>query len=111
MWTSAIAGGIAFGLSYPAMAVYRGELFPTSVRSMAGGIIMASALIGGSIGLIGGGFILDNDVPYGRVMMWLVLGPVIASAIVWFRYPETAHLSLEEITEASSVTTRQSIHE
>lgn len=103
MWTSAIAGGIAFGLSYPAMAVYRGELFPTSVRSIAGGIIMASALIGGSIGLVGGGFILDNDVSYGRVMMWLVLGPVIASVIVWFRYPETAHLELEEITESSGL--------
>ena len=46
MWSTAIAGGVAFGMSYPAMAVYRGELFPTSVRSLAGGIIMTSALVG-----------------------------------------------------------------
>ena len=111
MWASAIAGGVAFGMSYPAMAVYRGELFPTSVRSLAGGIIMTSALVGGSLGLIGGGFVLDNDVSYGKVMMWLVLGPAIASFIVWFRYPETAHLSLEEITSAAPTRQQQSTHE
>ena len=97
MWFVAITGGLAFGLSYPAMAVYRGELFPTHVRSIAGGIIMTSALIGGSIGLIGGGYVLDTGIQYGTVMMWLALGPVVASLIVWFRYPETAHMELEDI--------------
>ena len=104
MWVVAIAGGLAFGISYPAMAVYRGELFPTSVRSMAGGLIMTSALIGGSIGLIGGGQILDSGVNYGTVMLWLVLGPVVASLIVWFRYPETAHKELEEINPTDALT-------
>lgn len=107
MWITAIAGGIAFGMSYPAMAVYRGELFPTSVRSLAGGIIMTSALVGGSFGLIGGGLFLDNNISYGSVMMWLVLGPVLASLIVWFRYPETAHLSLEEIQSATIISVQK----
>lgn len=98
MWAVAIAGGLAFGISFPAMAVYRGELFPTPVRSLAGGIIMTAALIGGSIGLIGGGQVLDTGIPYGTVMLWLVLGPAVASVIVWFRYPETAHMELEEIS-------------
>ncbi|MSZ56227.1 MAG: MFS transporter [Actinobacteria bacterium] len=97
MWVIAIAGGLALGISYPAMAVYRGELFPTHVRSIAGGIIMTSALIGGSIGLIGGGYVLDTGINYGTVMLWLALGPIVASLIVWFRYPETAHLELEDI--------------
>jgi MFS family permease len=97
MWAIAITGGLALGISYPAMAVYRGELFPTHVRSIAGGIIMTSALIGGSIGLIGGGYVLDTGIRYGTVMLWLALGPVVASLIVWFRYPETAHLELEDI--------------
>ena len=98
MWTVAILGGFAFGLSYPALAVYRGELFPTGVRGLAGGIIMTSALVGGSLGLIGAGRVLDSGVSYGTVMMCLVLGPLIASVVVWFRYPETAHRELEDIT-------------
>ena len=98
MWVVAILGGFAFGLSYPALAVYRGELFPTGVRGLAGGIIMTSALVGGSLGLIGAGRVLDTGVSYGTVMMCLVLGPLIASVVVWFRYPETAHLELEDIT-------------
>ena len=108
MWAIAIAGGLALGISYPAMAVYRGELFPTHVRSIAGGIIMTSALIGGSIGLIGGGYVLDTGIRYGTVMLWLALGPVIASLIVWFRYPETAHLELEDIVpdDISTSTTK-----
>lgn len=97
MWLAAITGGLAFGVSYPAMAVYRGELFPTAVRSLAGGIIMTSALVGGSIGLVAGGFIIDTGISYGTVMLWLVVGPVIASLVVWFRYPETAHRELEDI--------------
>lgn len=104
MWTVAIAGGLSFGVSYPAMAVYRGELFPTAVRSLAGGIIMTSALIGGSLGLIAGGHIIDSGVRYGTVMLWLVLGPAVASLVVWFRYPETAHKELEEITPIASPT-------
>jgi MFS family permease len=98
MWLVAIAGGLAFGISYPALAVYRGELFPTRTRGLAGGIIMTSALFGGIIGLVGGGWFLDANGSYGQVMMWLVIGPVIASAIVWFRYPETAHRELDDIT-------------
>ena len=99
MWAFAIAGALAFGMSYPAMAVYRGELFPTSVRGLAGGLIMTSSLVGGSIGLVGAGRALDAGSSYGTVMMLLVAGPLAASLMVWKRYPETAHLSLEEITD------------
>lgn len=97
MWFTAIAGAVAFGLSYPAMAVYRGELFPTGVRGLAGGLIMTSSLLGGIIGLVGAGSVLDTGTSYGTVMLVLVAGPLLASMIVWFRYPETAHLSLEDI--------------
>jgi hypothetical protein len=47
---------------------------------------------------VGGGWFLDANGSYGQVMMWLVIGPVIASVIVWFRYPETAHRELNDIT-------------
>lgn len=98
MWSVAILGAVALGLSYPAMAVYRGELFPTSVRGLAGGIIMTSSLLGGVIGLVSAGWIVDAGASYGQVMMTFALAPVAASIVVWRRYPETAHLDLEAIT-------------
>lgn len=95
MWIIAIVGGLAFGLSYPAMSVYRGELFPTGRRSMAGAVITASSLLGGSIGLISAGRLLDTSMNYGSVMCLLALAPCIAALLVWVRYPETAHQELE----------------
>ena len=97
MWFLAIAGALCLGLSYPAMAVYRGELFPTHQRGLAGGLIMTSSLIGGSIGLIGAGRAVDSGATYGQVMVTLLVFPVLASLLVWRRYPETAHMTLEEI--------------
>lgn len=97
MWALAILGAVALGLAYPAMAVYRGELFPTHQRGLAGGLIMTSSLIGGSIGLVGAGRAVDAGHSYGSVLLTLSLLPVLASVVVWMRYPETAHLTLEEI--------------
>ena len=98
MWLLAVAGGLGFAISYPALAVYRGEMFPTRSRGLAGGIIMTAALLGGIIGLIGSGYVLDRNVSYGVVMLCLLVFPLAASVLVWRKYPETAHLELEEIT-------------
>lgn len=97
MWWLAILGAVGLGLAYPAMAVYRGELFPTHLRGLAGGLIMTSSLVGGSIGLVGAGRAVDAGVSYGSVMLTLLVFPVIASVVVWLSYPETARLALEEI--------------
>jgi MFS family permease len=98
MWLVAITGGLCLGVSYPALAVYRGELFPTRTRGMAGGIIMTSALFGGIVGLLIAGWTIDSGISYGTVLLMFSVFPIIASLIVWFRYPETAHLELEQIT-------------
>ena len=103
MWLTAVVAGLVFGTAYPAMAVYRGELFPTARRSFAGGVIMASALIGGSIGLVAGGFIIEANDSYAPTMFLMALGPVLSSVIVWKRYPETAHLELEDINPGDHV--------
>ena len=103
MWITAVVAGLVFGTAYPAMAVYRGELFPTARRSFAGGVIMTSALIGGSIGLVAGGFIIEANDSYAPTMFLMALGPVLSSIIVWKRYPETAHLELEDINPGDQV--------
>ena len=60
-------------------------------------MILASALIGGSISLLITGAIVDGGTSYGPVMLALVVGPVIVALIVFFTYPETAHRELEEL--------------
>jgi MFS family permease len=97
MWLAAFCGGLIGGMAYPAFAVYRTELFPTGRRGQAGGMLAAMALIGGSIGLIVAGQLLDRGWSYGRVMGTLACGQVVAAIIVFVTYPETAHRSLEDI--------------
>lgn len=97
MWLASLSGGICLGLAYPAMAVYRGEMFPTLHRSFASGVIMTASLIGGSVGLIGAGYFLNRDISYGTVMSWLLIGPVIAGILVYTTFPESARRELEEL--------------
>lgn len=103
MWLLALAGGVALGAAYPAIAVYRGEVFPTRRRGLAGGVITASALVGGSLGLIAAGRMIDSSLGYGGSMMLLTIGPVVASAILWWSYPETARRELEDINPDDAI--------
>ena len=97
MWTTAILGAIVAAAAYPSLAVYRTELFPTAHRGRAAYLILASALVGGSISLLLTGALLDSGWSYGSVMTALVIGPILVSVIVLTTYPETAHRELEEI--------------
>jgi MFS family permease len=103
MWLTAILGGICLGLAYPAMAVFRSELFPTAKRNVASAIITTASLIGGSFGLIGAGLLFDRDVSYATVMMSLAMGPVLVAVLVFLQYPETAHRKLEELNPEDSL--------
>lgn len=106
MWMLAVGGGILLALAYPAVAVYRGEMFPTRRRGTAGGLITASALVGGSLGLVGAGRMIDSSLGYGTSMMLLTIGPVLGSVVVWLTFPETARRELEEINPDDVVPTR-----
>lgn len=97
MWTTAITGAIVAATAYPPLAVYRTELFPTGRRGRAAFLILASALIGGSISLLVTGALLDRGVAHGPIMSSLFIGPIVVAAIVWRTYPETAHRELEDI--------------
>ena len=106
MWLASVSGGICLGLAYPAMAVYRGEMFPTLHRSFASSVIMTASLIGGSVGLVGAGYFLNRDVTYGTVMSWLAIGPIIAGILVYATFPESAHRELEELNPQDVITAR-----
>ena len=97
MWTTAIVGAIVAATAYPPLAVYRTELFPTGRRGRAAFLILASALVGGSISLLATGALLDRGVAHGPIMSVLLVGTLIVTLIVWRTYPETAHRELEDI--------------
>jgi MFS family permease len=97
MWFSAFGGGFIGGVAYPALAVYRAELFPTGNRGRAAGMLTASALLGGVGGLLLVGALLDRGYPYGRVIGLVALAQLIVVLTVLTQFPETAHRSLEDI--------------
>ena len=107
MWLAALAGAISFALAYPAMSVFRSELFPTAHRNIASAFITAASLVGGSLGLIGCGALISRGVSYGVVMAGLALGPVVVSVLVFTMYPETAHRGLEELNPADELLQRE----
>lgn len=97
LWAFALAGGILASAAYPALAVYRTELFPTANRSRATSLVTASSLIGGIGGLILTGALLDAGWSYAAVMGTLAIGQVIVTVLVVAYYPETAHQELESL--------------
>ncbi len=97
LWAFSLVGGILSSAAYPALAVYRTELFPTGNRSRAAGLITAAALIGGIGGLLATGWLLDAGWSYGQVMGLLGLCQLAVTVLVVVAYPETAHLELEAI--------------
>lgn len=107
MWVAALGGAISFALAYPAMSVFRGELFPTAHRNIASAFITTASLIGGSIGLLICGTFIDRGSSYGSVMSVLAIGPILVSVLVFVLYPETAHCELEELNPADELLQRQ----
>jgi MFS family permease len=97
LWLFALLGGIFGSAAYPALAVYRAELFPTGNRSSAAALVTAAALIGGIGGLLATGWLLDADHSYSSVMMMLAGGQIVVTVLVVTAYPETAHRELEDL--------------
>jgi MFS family permease len=97
LWVLSLVGGLIASAAYPALAVYRNELFPTGNRGRAAGLVTASALIGGIFGLVGTGALLDGDWAYGSVMALMGIGQLVVTVLVVTAYPETAHQELEAL--------------
>jgi MFS family permease len=103
MWSATFLAGFLGGITFPALAVYRTELFPTGNRGRAAGLITATALLGGIVGLLVMGQLLDRDWSHGRVMALLASAQVVVIVVVLRFYPETAHQELETLNPEDSV--------
>ncbi len=96
-WVWAMAGMTVSNASIPALGVYGPELFPTSLRGRANGIVALSALSGSAIGLVAAGLLSDYFGRIGPAMACLAIGPAFVAVLVLTRYPETARRELEDL--------------
>jgi MFS family permease len=97
LWVWAMAGSVIFAASAPALGVYGPELFPTSLRGRANGILAVTGLAGSAIGLIAVGLLSDEFDAIGPAMAMMAVGPIFVAGLVLARYPETARRELEDI--------------
>jgi MFS family permease len=97
MWLWSIVGSIVTGLVVPALGVYRPELFPTSLRGRAAGVLEFIALAGSSTGLLLVGGLADRWDDFAGPLAVVAVAPLVVVVLVLTVYPETAHRSLEDI--------------
>jgi MFS family permease len=97
LWVLSLVGAVVASAAYPALAVYRVELFPTGNRSRAAGLVTAASLLGGVIGLVVMGALLDAGWSFGSVLAMLGINQLLVTVLVVRYYPETAHQTLESL--------------
>lgn len=97
LWVALTVANVVSAASIPALGVYGPELFPTSLRGRANGLVTLAGLAGSASGLLLAGALSDAFGQIGPAMAILAVGPLLVAALVWLAYPETARLELEEI--------------
>ncbi len=97
MWIAATLGTIVFAAHVPAITVYGPELFPTSLRGRANGVIAMTAMSGSVVGLLAAGRLADGFGSFAPTMAILAVGPMLMAILIFLRFPETAQRELEDI--------------
>lgn len=97
MWVLSVGAAIVGAMVVPALGVYGPELFPTSLRGRANGIIAILGVTGSVIGLTTAGYLSDRWDGLGPALALLSVGPLLMAVLVLVAYPETAHRELEEL--------------
>jgi len=105
MWALSLGGGFTAAMAYPAFAVYRAELFPTGSRGTANGLVTATALLSGSVGILIVGYFRDRGADFGSLLAAMGIGQLVAAYIAVRHYPETAHLELEQLNPGDPTVT------
>jgi MFS family permease len=103
LWAWTVAQNIVAAAVVPALGVYRPELFPTSLRGKASGAIECFSLAGAVTGLQLVGRLVDGGWTYGSAFAVAAVAPLLVSVLIVTKFPETAHLSLEDINPEDAV--------
>jgi MFS family permease len=104
VWAWSTVAAILGALTVPALGVYGPELFPTSLRGRANGIISAVGRIGSVLGLLVLAVVVERTTQLAPIMAMLAIGPAIVVVLVLAFYPETAHRELEELNPEDDLT-------
>jgi MFS family permease len=97
LWTWSVVGALIGSAAIPALGVYGPELFPTSLRGRAGGLIAAVGVVGSGLGIAGAGLLAERSGSMGSALVWLAPAPLVVAVLVMAAYPETAHRELEDL--------------
>lgn len=97
MWGWGIADSLLGYAVAPALGVYGPELFPTSLRSRATGVIAVTYAGGGVVGLVAAGALSASIGTLAPALAVLALGPALLVVLIVRSYPETAMRELEEL--------------
>jgi MFS family permease len=97
LWAFSIAATIIGAAAVPALGVYGPELFATTARGRANGLITVLGVTGSAVGLLVVGALSDRSGGLAAAMPVVALGPALLAVLIVVAYPETAHLELEEI--------------
>ena len=104
MWVSALVGGIFAAALIPTITVYGPELFPTSLRGHANGIVSLTAMGGSVMGLIAAGLLEEASGSFGSTLAVLAVAPLAMAAVVLALFPETARRELEDLNPEDRTT-------
>jgi putative MFS transporter len=97
MWWWSLIASVIGAAAIPALGVYGPELFPTSLRGRANGVIAAVGVLGTIVGLVGAGYLSDRWDGLAPALALFSIGPLVMAGLVVLLYPETAKRELEEL--------------
>ncbi|MDQ1438449.1 MAG: hypothetical protein QOK43_2078, partial [Acidimicrobiaceae bacterium] len=92
-----VVASIIGGATVPALGVYGPELFPTSLRGKANGLIFALGRIGSVVGLVAVGVLSKRIGTLPPAFALMAFGPAALVVLILVGYPETAGRELEEL--------------
>jgi MFS family permease len=102
LWAWGVADSILGYAVAPALAVYGPELFPTSVRGRATGVVALAYAGGGVVGLVAAGLFAQRFGTFAPAFAVLAVGPALLVVLIVRAYPETARRELEELNPEDS---------